>query len=135
MLGALVLGPLSDRFGRRTVILATAFPAAIAAFISYEWLATPQALAAGLVVFGILKATVPTLIVPLAQESAAPEAAGAAAGAIMSMHYFSAVVAPLVAGALIGRTGDMIMSMVLTACVPLLIYGGLIALVRETSRA
>jgi MFS family permease len=135
MISALVLGPLSDRFGRRTVILATAFPAAVAAFISYEWLTTPQALAAGLVIFGILKATVPTLIVPLAQESAAPEAAGAAAGVIMSMHYFSAVVAPLAAGALIAGTGDMILSMVVTACVPLLIYGTLIAAVQETAAA
>jgi len=134
MIGALVLGPLSDRFGRRAVIVATAFPAAVAAFVSYEWLATPQALAAGLVVFGILKASVPTLIVPLAQESAAPEAAGAAAGVIMSMHYFSAVVAPLAAGALIAGTGDMILSMVLTACVPLIIYGGLIAMTREKKR-
>ncbi|HEY1268754.1 MAG TPA: MFS transporter, partial [Candidatus Binatia bacterium] len=131
MIGALVLGPLSDRFGRRPVILSTAFPAAAAAFISYQWLATPYALAAGLVIFGILKASVPTLIVPLAQESAAPEAAGAAAGVIMSMHYFSAVVAPLVAGAFIAGTGDMILSMVLTACVPLLIYGSLIAAVQE----
>jgi len=134
MIGALVLGPLSDRFGRRAVIVATAFPAAVAAFVSYEWLATPQALATGLVVFGILKASVPTLIVPLAQESAAPEAAGAAAGVIMSMHYFSAVVAPLAAGALIAGTGDMILSMVLTACVPLIIYGGLIAMTREKKR-
>lgn len=131
MIGALVLGPISDRFGRRAVILATAFPAAVAALVSYEWLATPEALAAGLVLFGILKATVPTLIVPFAQESAAPEAAGAAAGVIMSMHYFSAVVAPLVTGALIARTGDMILSMILTACVPLIIYGCLIAAARE----
>jgi MFS family permease len=131
MVGALVLGPLSDRFGRKAVIVATAFPAAVAAYISYEWLATPTALAMGLVLFGILKASVPTLIVPFAQESVAPEAAGAAAGVIMSMHYFSAVVAPLAAGALIAGTGNMILSMVLTACVPLLIYGSLIAAVKE----
>jgi MFS transporter, AAHS family, benzoate transport protein len=130
MIGALLLGPMSDRFGRSAVILSTAFPAAVAAFVSYQWLATPAALAAGLVIFGILKATVPTLIVPFAQESAAPEAAGAAAGVIMSMHYFSAVVAPLATGALIAASGDMILSMVLMACVPLLIYGSLIAAVK-----
>jgi ACS family glucarate transporter-like MFS transporter len=135
MIGALLLGPMSDRFGRRSVILSTAFPAAVAAFVTYQWLATPAALAGGLVVFGILKATVPTLIVPFAQEAAAPEAAGAAAGVIMSMHYFSAVVAPLATGALIAATGDMIKSMILTACVPLVVYGSLIAMARQkTSR-
>ena len=131
MIGALTLGPISDRFGRRAVILSTAFPAAIAAFVSYQWLSAPAALAAGLVIFGILKATVPTLIVPFAQESAAPEAAGAAAGVIMSMHYLSAVVAPLATGTLIAATGDMIRSMILTACVPLVVYGSLIAMARQ----
>lgn len=131
MMGALALGPLSDSWGRRRVILLSAFPAAVAAFVTYHWLASPLALAIGLVVFGVLKASVPTLIVPLAQESAPPGAAGAAAGVIMSMHYVSAVVAPLVTAALITRTGNMIVAMILTSVVPLIIYGGLIASVRE----
>jgi sugar phosphate permease len=134
MLGALVLGPLSDKFGRRFVILRTAFPAAIAAFVSFYWLKSPLALAAGLVVFGILKASVPTLIVPLAQESASPDAAGAAAGVIMSMHYVSAFTAPLVTAALITGTGSMILAMILTSVIPLFIYGSLIAMVREKPR-
>jgi MFS family permease len=131
MVGAVFLGPLSDKFGRRVVILRSAFPAAVAAFVSYQWLATPVALAVGLVIFGILKSSVPTLIVPLAQESASPDAAGTAAGVIMSMHYFSAVVAPLVTAALISGTENMILAMVLTSVIPLIIYGGLIAAVRE----
>jgi AAHS family 3-hydroxyphenylpropionic acid transporter len=134
MIGALFLGPLSDKVGRRAVILYSAFPAALAAFVSYQWLASPLALAIGLVIFGILKASVPTLIVPLAQESASPDAAGAAAGVIMSMHYISAVVAPLVTATLITRTGNMILAMILTAVIPLFIYGGLIATVREKPR-
>jgi MFS family permease len=131
MIGALFLGPLSDKVGRRAVILYSAFPAALAAFVSYQWLASPLALAIGLMIFGILKASVPTLIVPLAQESASPDAAGAAAGIIMSMHYVSAVVAPLVTAALITETRNMILAMILTAVIPLFIYGGLIATVRE----
>jgi AAHS family 3-hydroxyphenylpropionic acid transporter len=134
MIGALLLGPLSDKVGRRAVILYSAFPAALAAFVSYQWLASPLALAIGLMIFGILKASVPTLIVPLAQESASPDAAGAAAGVIMSMHYISAVVAPLVTAALITGTGNMILAMILTAVIPLFIYGGLIATVREKPR-
>ena len=135
MIGAVILGPLSDRLGRRTVILLSAFPAALAAFVSFQWLTTPLALAIGLVAFGILKATMPTLIVPLAHESASRHAAGTAAGVIMSMHYFSAVVAPLVTAALITGTGNMILAMVLTSVVPLIIYGGLIVAVRERARA
>jgi MFS transporter, AAHS family, 3-hydroxyphenylpropionic acid transporter len=131
MIGALFLGPLSDKVGRRAVILYSAFPAALAAFVSYQWLASPLALAIGLMIFGILKASVPTLIVPLAQESASPDAAGAAAGIIMSMHYVSAVVAPLVTAALITETRNMILAMILTAVIPLIIYGCLIATVRE----
>jgi AAHS family 3-hydroxyphenylpropionic acid transporter len=131
MIGALLLGPLSDKVGRRAVILYSAFPAALAAFVSYQWLASPLALAIGLMIFGILKASVPTLIVPLAQESASPDAAGAATGVIMSMHYISAVVAPLVTAALITGTGNMILAMILTAVIPLTIYGCLIAMVRE----
>jgi len=131
MIGALVLGPLSDKFGRRYIILRSAFPSAVAAFVSYQWLASPLALAIGLMIFGILKASVPTLIVPLAQESASPDAAGAAAGVIMSMHYVAAVVAPLATAALITGTGNMILAIVLTSVVPLIIYGCLIATVRE----
>ena len=131
MIGALLLGPLSDKVGRRAVILYSAFPAALAAFISYQWFASPLALAIGLMIFGILKASVPTLIVPLAQESASPDAAGAAAGVIMSMHYVSAVVAPLVTATLITETRNMILAMILTAVIPLIIYGCLIATVRE----
>jgi MFS family permease len=135
MIGALVLGPVSDKWGRRFVILLSAFPATVAAFVSYQWLASPLALAAGLMIFGILKASVPTLIVPLAQESASPDAAGTAAGVIMSLHYVSAVVAPLVTAALITGTGNMLLSMILTSVIPLIIYGSLIAAVRERARA
>jgi MFS family permease len=134
MAGALILGPLSDRFGRRRVILWSAFPAAVAAFVSYQWLTAVPALACGLVIFGILKGSVPTLIVPLAQESTSPDAAGTAAGVIMSMHYVAAVVAPLVTATLITGTGNMLLAMILTSSIPLAIYGSLIATVREKKR-
>jgi hypothetical protein len=47
------------------------------------------------------------------------------------MHYVAAVVAPLATAALITGTGNMILAMVLTSVVPLIIYGCLIATVRE----
>jgi MFS family permease len=131
MIGALLLGAMSDRTGRRTLILTTAFPGALAAFVVYYFLTSPSTLAAGLVIFGILKASAPTLVVALAQDSATPESVGTASGMVMSMHYVAAVAAPLVAARLITGTGDMIFTMILTSTVPLILYGGLIALARD----
>lgn len=134
MIGALVLGALSDRFGRKAVILWTAFPGALAAFVVYHLLTSPGTLAVGLVLFGILKASVPTLIVALAQDSASAEGVGTASGVVMSMHYVAAVAAPLISAHLIASTGDMILTMILTSSIPLIVYGGLIAAVRERPR-
>ena len=131
MIGALLLGPLSDRLGRKRVILGSAYPGALAAFLAYSWLTSPTALAAGLLIFGILKASVPILIVALAQESASDETSGTASGVVMSMHYLSAVVAPLVTGQLIASTEDMILAMILTSSVPLVLYGTLVATIQE----
>ena len=135
MIGALLLGPLSDRFGRKAVILCSAYPGAVAAFIVYYLLTSPLSLALGLVLFGILKASVPTLIVALAQDSTSVETAGTASGVVMSMHYVSAVVAPVVSAKLIASTGDMIFTMILTSSLPLVVYGCFIAAVREKPRA
>lgn len=131
MIGALLLGNLSDRFGRKPVILWSAYLASLAAFVVYYALTSPGSLAIGLLLFGTLKASVPTLIVALAQECSPTESAGIASGVVMSMHYVSAVVAPLIAAKLIASTGDMILSMILTSSLPLAVYGGLIAAVRE----
>lgn len=135
MIGALLLGALSDRFGRKAVILCSAYSGACASFVVYYLLTSPVSLAMGLFLFGTLKATAPTLIVALAQEATATEISGAASGVIMSMHYVSAVVAPLVAGHLIASTGDMILTMILTSSIPLFVYGGLVAAVREKPAA
>lgn len=131
MIGALLLGNLSDKVGRKVVILWSAFPGAILAFVVYYWLASFGSLAIGLGLYGFVKATAPTLIVPLAQEAAAAENAGTASGVVMSMHYVAAVIAPLVAAQLIASTGDMILTMILTSSLPLLIFGGLIATIKE----
>jgi len=135
MLGSFSLGSLSDKFGRKQVIALSAFPAALAAFIVFYYLQSPLALAAGIFVFGIFKASVPALVVALAQEAAPPGRAGTASGVIMSLHYTAGVVAPLVAAKVIGATGDILIAMVLATTVPLLTYGSLIALVCERSSA
>jgi MFS family permease len=135
MLGSFSLGSLSDKFGRKVVIALSAFPAALAAFIVFYWLQSPVGLAVGIFVFGIFKASVPALVVALAQEAAPPGSAGTASGIIMSLHYTAGVIAPLLAAKVIGATGDIILAMILATTVPLVIYGSLIALVTERSPA
>jgi MFS family permease len=134
MLGSFSLGSLSDKFGRKRVITWSAFPAAAAAFVLFYWLESPLGLAAGIFVFGMLKATVPALVVALAQEAAPPGSAGTASGIIMSLHYTAGVVAPLITAQIIAASGDLILAMILATSAPLILYGCLIAAVRERDR-
>jgi len=135
MLGSFSLGSLSDRFGRKPVIALSAVPAAAAAFVVFYWLQSPVGLALGIFVFGVLKASVPALVIALAQESAPPGSAGTAAGIIMSLHYSAGVLAPLLAAKLITATGDILFSMILVSSAPLLLYAGLIGGARERAAA
>ena len=134
MLGSFTLGNLSDMFGRKRVIALSAFPAAVAAFVLFYWLHTALSLAIGIAIFGIIKASVPALVVALAQEAAPPGNAGTASGIIMALHYLAGVVAPLIAGQIIAATGDIILAMILTTALPLVLYGCLIGAVRERIR-
>jgi AAHS family 4-hydroxybenzoate transporter-like MFS transporter len=126
MVGSFFLGSLSDKLGRRIVIALSAFPAAAAAFVVFYWLESTAGLALGIFVFGFLKASVPALVVALAQETAPAGGAGTAAGIIMSLHYTSGVVAPLIAAKLITGTGDILLAMILATAGPLILYGILI---------
>jgi len=126
MVGSFFLGSLSDKLGRRIVIALSAFPAAAAAFVVFYWLESPAGLALGIFVFGFLKASVPALVVALAQEIAPADGAGTAAGIIMSLHYTSGVVAPLIAAKMITGSGDILLAMILATAGPLILYGILI---------
>ena len=100
----------------------------------FYWLQSALALAVGIAIFGVIKASVPALVVALAQEAAPPGNAGSAAGIIMSLHYFAGVVAPLIAAQIIAATGDIVLAMIFTTSVPLILYGCLIGAVRERKR-
>ena len=129
MLGSFILGNASDRWSRRHVIVASALPSAAAAFVVFHWLDSAIALAVGIFVFGLLKASVPALVVALAQEAAPPHSAGTAAGIIMSLHYTAGVLAPLIAAQLITSVGDILWAMILVSSVPLILYAALVAAV------
>jgi MFS family permease len=134
MLGSFTLGTLSDKFGRKRIISLSALPAAAAAYVVFHWLDSAIGIAAGIFLFGLLKASVPALVVALAQESAPPGSAGTAAGIIMSLHYTAGVLAPLAAAQLITGTGDILLAMILVSSVPLVLYAALIVAVRERKR-
>jgi MFS family permease len=134
MFGSFCLGNLSDKFGRKRVVALSAFPAALAAFVLFYSLQTPLALALGIAVFGLIKASVPALVVALAQEAAPPGNAGSAAGIVMSLHYFAGVIAPLIAARIIASTGDIVLAMILMTSLPLILYGCLIGAAQERSR-
>lgn len=128
---AVGLGMLSDRFGRKSVILATAYPGAAVATLIYAGLTTPASLAVGLLFLGICKATVPSLVVAMAQDASAPGQLGAATGLVMSMHYVAAFTAPLIAAQLIAGMGDMVWAMILASALPFVVFGTLIAAVKK----
>jgi MFS family permease len=134
MLGSFSLGLLSDKFGRKRVIALSALPAAAAAFVVFYWLESPISLTLGIFVFGLLKASVPALVVALAQEVAPAGSAGTAAGVIMSLHYTAGVLAPLIAATLTTATGDILTAMILATSGPLVFYSILITAARERRR-
>ena len=132
--GALALGALSDRFGRKFVIVASAFPAALASAVVYQWFASPFVLGLGFFLCGALRASAPTLVVALAQETTSVANKGAATGIIMAFHYVAAVVTPLAAAQLIAGMNDIIMAMILVTAIPMVAYGFLIGAVPERRR-
>jgi MFS family permease len=135
MLGSFTLGSLSDRFGRKRIITVSAFPAALTAFVAFYWLVSPVWIAFGIFIFGILKASVPALVVALAQEAAPRGNAGSAAGIIMSLHYTAGVIAPLIAAHILSATGDIVVAMIWATSAPLIIFGCLIGSVKERARS
>jgi MFS family permease len=135
MLGSFTLGNASDKWSRKRVIVASALPAAAAAFVVFHWLDSAIAIAVGIFVFGVLKASVPALVVALAQESAPPQSAGTAAGIIMSLHYTAGVLAPLISAQLITSLGDILWVMILVSSVPLILYAALVSAIPDKSRA
>jgi len=116
------------------VIVLSAIPAAAAAFAVFYWLESAVALAVGIFVFGVLKASVPALVIALAQDAAPAGSAGTASGIIMSLHYTAGVLAPLVAAKLITGTGEILTAMILVTAVPLILYSLLIGAVLERHR-
>ena len=133
ILGAMGLGMLSDRMGRKRIILMGAFPGVLVVLAVYGWLNQPLALAAGICLLGVCKSPVPSLVVALAQDSAAEGRVGAASGLIMSMHYVAALTTPVAMGQLITWLDSMTLAMLLGSAFAFAVFGLLVTSVRERS--
>ena len=131
IIGAMVLGTLSDRLGRKRIILTGAFPGVLVVLAVYGWLTHPMALAAGICLLGLCKSPVPSLVVALAQDSAAKGRLGEASGLIMSMHYVAAQTTPVAMGLLITRLDSMTLAMLLGSALAFAVFGLLVTSVRE----
>ena len=131
IIGAMVLGTLSDRLGRKRIILTGAFPGVLVVLAVYGWLTHPVALAAGICLLGLCKSPVPSLVVALAQDSAAKGRLGEASGLIMSMHYVAAQTTPVAMGLLITRLDSMTLAMLLGSALAFAVFGLLVTSVRE----
>lgn len=134
MVGSVLVGLLSDRLGRKVVMLWIAFPGALAVIGIYTLLHSVAALAVGFALLGLLRSPIPSQVVALGQDSAEGHATATASGLVMAGYYAAAVVVPLVTGAVIAGLRDGVRAMVIVVPVGLIVYGALIAAVREKVR-
>jgi MFS family permease len=134
MVGSILVGLLSDRFGRKIVMLSLAVPGAVAVIAIYTLLHSVAALTLGFALLGLFRSPIPSQPVALGQDSADAHARATASGLVMSAYYAAAVVVPLVTGAIIAALRDGVRSMVIVVPVGLAVYAALVAAVRERPR-
>jgi MFS family permease len=134
MVGAILVGLLTDRLGRRSVMLSIAFPGALAVIGIYTLLHSAAALALGFALLGLIRSPIPSQVVALGQDSGEGHATATASGLVMSGYYAAAVVVPLVTGAVIASLRSGVLTMAIVVPLGLLLYGALIATVREKPR-
>jgi len=129
-LGAIVLGWLSDRLGRRVVILASGIFAAILAyfyFINVNSFLIVLGLSAAL---GFTSFAYLSLFISLAQDSVNPTAIGSVTGLVQDISTIAAIIAPLIAAALIMAVG-IVLAMIVSVCIPYLVQGILVLASQE----
>jgi uncharacterized membrane protein YraQ (UPF0718 family) len=112
-------------------MLSIALPGALVVVAIYTLLHSAPALVAGFALLGLIRSPIPSQVVALGQDSARSHATATASGLVMSAYYAAAVVAPLVTGAVIAGLRSGVHAMIIVVPLGLLVYGALIAAVRE----
>lgn len=95
----LVYGPLSDRWGRRPVVLATVFLYAVGGVVA-AFAASFETLLAGRFIQGIGGASAPTIARAVVRDVCGPRRSGAVLSYLMSAFGVIAVANPVIGGAL-----------------------------------
>ncbi len=134
MVGSILVGLLSDRLGRKRVMLSIGVPGGLAVIGIYTLLHSAAALALGFALLGLIRSPIPSQVVALGQDSAEGQATATASGLVVAAYYAAAVVVPLVTGAVMAGLGDGVRTMVIVVPAGLLVYGAFIAAVREPRR-
>ena len=118
------------------MIVSSAFPAAVAAFVVFYWLESALWISLGIFVFGMFKTSVPALIIALAQQIASPgQRRHPPAASSCRCITPRASSRPLIAAKLITASADIVLAMILTTAVPLIVYGSLIGAMRVRASA
>jgi predicted MFS family arabinose efflux permease len=134
MVGAVAVGLLADRFGRRRVMMAVALPGALAVMAIYTLLHSAVALAMGFAVLGLIRSPIPSQPVALAQDAADADAMATASGLVIAAYYAAAVVVPLVTGVAIAALRDGVRTMIIVIPLGLVLHAALVAAVTERRR-
>jgi len=129
-IGAIVLGWLSDRLGRKVAILTSGIFTAILAyfyFISVNSFLIVVGLSA---VLGFTSFAYWSLFISLAQDSVDSDTIGSVTGLVQNISMIAEIIAPLTAAALIMAVG-IVWAMIASVCIPYLVQGILVLASQE----
>jgi len=121
-IGAIFLGWLSDRLGRRVVILLSGIFAAILAYL-YFISVNPFLILLGLsAALGFTSFAYWSLLISLAQDSVDPATIGSVTGLVQNISVTANIIAPLISATLIIAVG-IVWAMIASVCIPYLVQG------------
>jgi MFS family permease len=130
VLGAPLLGRLSDIWGRKKIIVFEAFTCGILAFLIYSFVHTYYRLIVLSFLFGFFFHPFYSILVSFAQDLAGFHNIGAATGTTISLNYFGSFLSPVMVGALLTRI-NLRSAMVICGSLPIFLFGSVILFAYE----
>ena len=128
--GAIVLGWLSDRLGRKVAILASGIFTAILAYFYFISVNSFFIIVGLSAVLGFTSFAYWSLFISLAQDSVDPGTIGSVTGLVQNISMIAEIIAPLTAATLIMAVG-IVWGMIASVCIPYLAQGILVLASKE----